>query len=88
MNPWHRWAYPESPDDLSFIADSTVTLKANHSVDGNPMRFKVGELTLRVDNEWRTALPRRQRAIVTALTWPLLARYGYLRLKRRTPASS
>ncbi|HEX4490216.1 MAG TPA: sulfotransferase [Acidimicrobiia bacterium] len=49
----------------------------NHTVAGNPMRFQPVGLDLRVDEEWRGALPARDRRLVTTLTYPLLRKYGY-----------
>jgi hypothetical protein len=63
--------------DLDFIGDGQVDLEVNHTVAGNPMRFHQGRLALKADDEWSTAMPRRQRRTVTAITWPLLLRYGY-----------
>lgn len=57
--------------------DGTVELSGNHSVAGNPVRFTTGAVTIRADDEWRRAMPGRRQALVTALTLPLLARYGY-----------
>ena len=48
-----------------------------HTVSGNPVRFRTGVLAVTVDDEWRRAMPARERAVVTALTWPLLQLYGY-----------
>jgi Sulfotransferase domain len=52
-------------------------LGAAHTASGNPMRFETGKVTIRGDERWRTAMPTAQRRAVTALTLPLLARYGY-----------
>jgi hypothetical protein len=30
-----------------------------------------------VDEEWKTAMSRRDQMLVVAGTWPLLRRYGY-----------
>jgi hypothetical protein len=49
-----------------------------HSVSGNPMRFVTGDIPLRPDQRWRTDMPEAHRRAVTALTFPLLAGYGYL----------
>jgi len=49
-----------------------------HMLAGNPMRFARGHVELRVDDEWRRAMSRWNQAVVTAMTWPLLFRYGYL----------
>ena len=58
-------------------ADGTVELGGNHSVAGNPVRFTTGPVAVRADDEWRRAMPARHRALVTTVTLPLLARYGY-----------
>ncbi len=53
-------------------------LSAAHTVSGNPMRFTTGQVIIRPDKAWRNALSAPQRRAVTALTFPLLARYGYV----------
>jgi hypothetical protein len=63
--------------DLSFVQGCRVDLASNHTVAGNPMRFRVGQIRLQVDEEWRTKLPSGDRALVSLMTWPLLRRYGY-----------
>jgi hypothetical protein len=63
--------------DLSFLGDASVRLGPNHTVMGNPMRMATGDIPLRIDAAWRSNFPRLQRAQVTALTWPMLIRYGY-----------
>jgi Sulfotransferase domain len=65
--------------ELSFMTGEHADLAAAHSASGNPMRFAAGRTSFRLDDEWRTRLGRADRALVTALTLPLLARYGYLR---------
>jgi hypothetical protein len=62
----------------SFLDGSTATLSPSHTVAGNPMRFRTGALQLRRDDAWRRELPRGRRWLVSALTAPMLARYGYL----------
>lgn len=69
---------------LSFLRDDAVDLPSDHSVAGNPMRFTVGELPLRLDEAWRDRMPRSTRTLVTALTIPGLLGYGYL--PERVPA--
>jgi len=64
--------------DLAFIGPGSVELEPTHSVAGNPMRFVSGPVELRLDEEWRTAMSPGSRRLVSALTWPLLGRYGYL----------
>jgi len=66
--------------DLSFLETEEIVLtQPSHTVAGNPMKFQSGGLRLRRDDAWREALPPASRALVTALTWPLLRRYGYHR---------
>ena len=66
------------PETLGFVEPGAVVLAADHTAVGNDMRFRVGRVPLRVDDQWRRDLPARDRRTVTALTWPLLKRYGYL----------
>ena len=62
---------------LSFVRGHEVALRPNHTVAGNPMRFRVGTIRLTVDDAWRSNLPSAHRRIVSLLTRPLLVRYGY-----------
>jgi hypothetical protein len=68
---------PATPEAFSFLGDGWVDLGVDHTVAGNPMRFHQGRLDLRLDQAWTTKLPRRDRRVVTAITWPLQLRYGY-----------
>lgn len=63
--------------DAAFVQGHTVTLGANHTVEGNPMRFTQGLIDLRSDQAWRENMPEVSRRVVTTLTAPLLRRYGY-----------
>jgi Sulfotransferase family len=74
---------PLDDSALGFLHGSTATLTPSHTVAGNPMRFRTGPTTLRRDDDWRRLLPRGRRWLVSALTGPLLARYGYLRRSGR-----
>jgi hypothetical protein len=60
-----------------FADERTVTLTSGHSVAGNPDRLSSGSTHIRLDDEWTTALDIRRRALVTALTAPLLGRFDY-----------
>jgi hypothetical protein len=53
------------------VVDHTVRLGTDHTVSGNPMRFAEGTVTIRPDQQWRTAMPARTRRVVGALTTPL-----------------
>jgi hypothetical protein len=63
--------------DPATLRDSTICLGVDHTVSGNPIRFATGDLELRLDDAWRTSLPRTQRIVTTLLTWPLLVAYRY-----------
>jgi hypothetical protein len=63
---------------LPFVGDNQVKLKVNHSVYGNPDRFKTGNINLIIDSEWEQKMKKFHKAMVFALTWPLLLRYRYL----------
>jgi Sulfotransferase domain len=65
-------------DVFSFLTQDRVDLNVHHTVAGNPLRFRRGELVLRVDDEWRTRLSRTDKWAVFLVTWPLLFVYGYL----------
>ena len=69
---------PIADADLSFLSGDTAALSGPvHSVSGNPMRFTTGDLVLRLDDKWGSELADNNRRLVTAITFPLLARYRY-----------
>jgi hypothetical protein len=61
---------------MRFLSDDHAVLDAGHSIGGNPMRAQTGRVSLRLDDAWRTHLPRTDRLLVSALTFPLLRRYS------------
>jgi hypothetical protein len=71
------------PGQLDFISQGVVELALDHTVSGNPMRFAVGDVDLRLDDTWLQDMPRADRAVTTVLTWPLLFKYGYVARSRR-----
>lgn len=68
----------DRPLPLPFVDDRTVMLGPTHSIKGNADRLQVGPVEIKLDDQWKTTMVPRERRLVTALTWPLLARYGYL----------
>jgi hypothetical protein len=74
---------PAGGTGLGFLGSEAgmpwADLQATHTASGNPMRFSTGKIAIRADERWRAAMPAAQRRTVTALTLPLLARYGYAR---------
>lgn len=67
------------PSDAELPVDgSDAVLAPTHTASGNPMRFHNGPLSIQLDDAWRRDLGHRDRRVVTALTAPLAATYGYL----------
>ncbi|WP_373321655.1 sulfotransferase family protein [Micromonospora okii] len=75
----------DDPDALRVLDPSPAPLVPAHSIAGNPLRFRSGPLRVRQDDAWRTALPPRSRAVVSAATLPLRLRYGYVGPGRQRP---
>ncbi|MEA2485196.1 MAG: hypothetical protein QOD46_307 [Actinomycetota bacterium] len=71
---------------LPFSDDHTVSLGGNHTVSGNPDRFRLGQVPVREDNRWKDEMSRRDRTLVTSLTLPLMLRYSLA--TRRAAAGS
>jgi hypothetical protein len=67
----------EEPARLPLEGERTALLAPNHTVSGNPSRFKTGTVELREDREWVERQGTRDRIVATSLALPLLARYGY-----------
>jgi hypothetical protein len=67
---------------LPVIREREISLPVDHTVSGNPARFRTGNIALRPDEEWRVKMRGADKNIVTALTAPLLLKYGYLGRKR------
>jgi hypothetical protein len=74
------WARLGLPGEglVPMVSPTVVDLRPSHTVAGNPMRFRTGHTVLRRDDEWRSLLQARDRAVVTLLSYPLLRRYRYL----------
>ncbi|MBW3554784.1 MAG: sulfotransferase [Gemmatimonadetes bacterium] len=71
-----RHAGLERPD-LGFVRGREVVLAPNHTVSGNPSRFRTGSVALTPDTAWRDGAPRWQAGAVNLLTaWQRRA-YGY-----------
>jgi len=59
-----------------FLDDRTIVLKTNHTVSGNPFRFKVGKIKLSPDIEWKSKLPFYKKILVNFLSHPTRNRIG------------
>jgi hypothetical protein len=73
---------------LPFVSGHEARTSANHSVAGNPDRLRHGQVTLRADDRWRTAMTSRDRRLVSTLTSPLLLRYGYPLRPTKPPSAT
>jgi hypothetical protein len=67
---------PLGPVDLP-VAGDEVVLRPSHGLSGNPGRFRSGRVPLKRDDRWVTEMPGPSRALVTAITLPLLRSYRY-----------
>lgn len=72
------------PTDIGFVDGNRVSLGVDHTVAGNPMRFRHGTFDLKVDEAWTGSMRTGQRILATVMTWPLLVAYGYRAGRRRT----
>ncbi|MEU4580243.1 sulfotransferase [Nonomuraea sp. ATR24] len=60
------------------VRDRTVELHTNHTVTGNPDRFRTGATVIRDrDDTWKDTLTRPARLAAVTLATPLFSRYGY-----------
>jgi hypothetical protein len=66
---------PTLADDV--LADGKIEVGVQHTVAGNPGRFRTGQVVLKPDNEWQGSFRGSSRAMVDVLTFPWLWRYGY-----------
>jgi hypothetical protein len=71
------WAGSDS-DPADYLSDEAIQLGAGHTVAGNPMRFKQGEIAIRRDQEWASAMSPGLQRRVRLWTLPFRWRYGYL----------
>jgi hypothetical protein len=67
----------EESAELPLEGERAVKLGISHTVSGNPNRFDTGTVELKPDQAWIGKMPARDQKLVTALTLPLLPRYGY-----------
>jgi hypothetical protein len=58
------------------VDGAEVTLGVDHTVSGNPVRFRSGTITVRSDDSWRSEMPSGARRLVGALSTPLRQVYA------------
>ena len=74
-----RVGFADEADSLyDVVRGREVSLSVDHTVSGNPSRFRTGKIGLRLDEEWKGKMRGADKNVVTALTAPLLLKYGYL----------
>ncbi len=62
---------------IPLVDETRLWLDSNHTVAGNPSRFRRGEVRLVADDEWQTRMNARDRLLATIPAIPLLRRYSY-----------
>jgi hypothetical protein len=62
---------------MCWRSEHTPVVSPQHSISGNPSRFKVGEIVIEPDVEWQKKMPRFARSVVSILCRPLTNRFGY-----------
>jgi hypothetical protein len=67
----------ESLEPIRIQSDRTIQLQPGHGVGGDSVRFRQGTVAISASEAWHTEMNPRERRVVTRMTWPLLARYGY-----------
>lgn len=72
---WQQLHLP--PPDLGFIDGDQATLSTGYTIAGNPFRFKTGTLSIRPDDEWKTAMAPAHRKIVEIITALPRRKFGY-----------
>lgn len=63
--------------ELPLRDEREAVLGVNHTVSGNPDRFKTGSVRLRSDDEWIRSQRRGDSLLASLAPLPLLGRYGY-----------
>ncbi|MBI2708374.1 MAG: sulfotransferase [Actinobacteria bacterium] len=64
-------------DPADIVEGRALRLGPTHTVWGNPDRHRSGLVEVRSDERWRAEMPASEKRLVTAITGPMLRRYGY-----------
>lgn len=70
---------PREDAQIGHIKGTALHLSVSHGLSGNPARFQDGTITLSADEAWRRQMSARDRTVVTAISLPLMMRYGLSR---------
>ena len=71
---------PQMP--MPVFEGSRINLDVQHSLSGNPVRFKRGEHIIKSDYNWEKNLSLITQKAVVCISWPFLLRYGYFSQKK------
>lgn len=63
--------------DSGIVTSEGLTMRGAHLVAGSRIRMTEGTMPIRLDEEWRTEMPARDRRLVSGLTIVSRPRYGY-----------
>lgn len=63
---------------IEHVSGHAMELPLQHLIAGNPVRSARGRVPLEEDVAWQAAMSSRKRRLVTAVTFPLLFRYGFV----------
>ena len=70
---------------FDFLDGRLATLGPAHTVSGNPVRFRTGPVEIREDDAWRRETGAFRSALIWALSWRRMSRYGYPLSRRAGP---
>jgi|Deesub1362B_J571_1020462.scaffolds.fasta_scaffold00139_45 hypothetical protein len=70
-----NWIGTTYNDLKFFIEEKTLKMGVDHTVSGNPFRFKQGEIAICSDEEWKQKMSFLKKLAVGIITWILLSYY-------------
>lgn len=65
-------------DENTSLNNTKNINSARHMINGNPMRFDKGTISIRPDFSWKQKISGLSNGIVTTMTFPLLKKYDYV----------
>ncbi len=63
--------------DLPFENENIVHIERVHTISGNPVRFNVGKVSIKLDARWRSEMSVYLKFLISLLSFPLLTHYRY-----------
>lgn len=64
-------------NSIAFTSYNSINLESNHTVAGNPSRFKTGPIDIRPDRKWIENMKVLHKTIIWMIDFILMIRYGY-----------